>query len=275
METITLDTPRGRFAARSAGQPSAPAVLLLHGFPDDATTFDSLGQGLADAGYRALSPYLRGYAPSPLVGSLKLDNLASDLVAIADHVSPRQPVCLVGHDYGAQIGYVALAQAAARFKAVVALAGAHPAIINRNIRRHPRQWWMSRYIVLFQFGRIADRWFAANDFAQVDRLWQRWSPGFRADPQHIDHVKRTLAASMPAPVAMYREGGFDVPARTVDASLLYIAGSRDGCLLPALVAGQAGLFRDYEESLWPDVGHFPHLERPAETLKATLDWFKR
>lgn len=273
MEEIGIDTPRGRFAARARGEAGRPLALLLHGFPDDAATFDALAADLAAAGYRAVAPYLRGCHPSPLDGSLALGDLASDLLAQVDALSPSRPIALVGHDYGSQIAYVAMTRAPDRFAAAVTLAGAHPAIINRNMRRLPRQWWASRYIIFLQFGRLADRGLARRDFAYVDRLWRRWSPGFAPPPGHLTRVKETLRRSMPAPAAMYRAGGFDVPEEVVQVPTLFIAGARDGCLLPAVAEGQQRLFpAGYGSMLWDGVGHFPHLERPTETSAAVREW---
>lgn len=274
MDAITIETPRGRFFARAQGPADGDLVLLLHGFPDDASTFDGLGERLARAGLRAVAPYLRGYHPSPLDGALDLASLADDLPAVAAALSPDRPVRFVGHDYGAQIGYCALAQRPERFAAAVTLAGAHPAIIGRNIRRLPKQWWMSRYIVFFQLGRAADLWVARNDFAYVDRLWRRWSPGFAAPAEHIARVKETLRRSMPAPLAMYRAGGFDLPAEPIAVPTLFIAGADDGCLLPQLAKGQEELFQGgYEALELPGVGHFPHLERPDQVAEAAIRWF--
>ena len=41
-----------------------PLVILLHGFPDNAHTWDQQITALADAGFRAVAPYLRGYYPT-------------------------------------------------------------------------------------------------------------------------------------------------------------------------------------------------------------------
>lgn len=242
MDTDFVETPRGRFAVRRSGQAENPLVICLHGFPDDASTFDELARAIAAAGYSVASPYLRGYAPSPLAGSLAIDQLGDDLLALADALSPDRRVFLVGHDYGAQIGYGALARSPDRFAAAVMLAGAHPVAIARNIKRLPRQWWMSRYIVFFQLGGLADKRVASRDFAYVEALWRRWSPGFSPPAAHLEQVKATLARSMPAPVAMYREGAFDIGEERLPTPTLFICGKRDGCLLPELSDGQDALF---------------------------------
>ena len=249
--------------------------MCLHGFPDDASTFDGLAVSLAEAGYRVAAVNLRGYAPSPLDGSLALDDLVDDLLAVVDAVSPDAPVALIGHDYGAQLAYPAMARAPHRFTAAVLLAGAHPAVVQRNARRSLRQLWMSRYIVFFQFGSFADRRVARHDFAYVESLWRRWAPGFTVPAEHLDHVKATLAASMPAPVAMYRGGGFDVDEQEIRVPTLFVCGAHDGCAMPSIADGQDTLFADgYRAETWTDTGHFPHLEHPGRTAEAVIDWFQ-
>ncbi|MFK5647945.1 alpha/beta fold hydrolase [Ornithinimicrobium sp. LYQ121] len=269
-----LRTARGVFAARVQGPADAPVVLCQHGFPDDASTFDSLGEALARAGYRVVAPNLRGYAPSPLQGSLGMRSLVADLMAIIDLVSPDEAVAMVGHDFGAQLAYPAMAAHAPRFASAVLMAGAHPAHVIRNARLSPRQWWRSRYIVFFQLGRVADRAFARDDFAYVDRLWRRWSaPGATLPAEHLAHVKRTLRASMPAPVAMYRAEGFAVPKTTIFVPTLYLSGRDDGCAAPRLAQGQEALFpHGYRAETWPGTGHFLHLEQPDRTATAVLSW---
>lgn len=274
MSGDSLVTGRGRFAVRRMGESEEPPVICLHGFPDDASTFDGLASALAQAGHSVVSPYLRGYAPSPLEGPLTIEALVDDLLAITDALSPDRPVLFVGHDYGAQIGYAALAREPGRFAAAVTLAGAHPAAIGKNMKRLPRQWWMSRYIVFFQMGGFADKRVALRNFAYVETLWRRWSPGFHPPAGHLDRVKATLAKSMPAPVAMYREGGFEIGKDPIATPTLFVCGDQDGCLLPALSDGQDALFTGgYQRQVWNDVGHFPHLEQLARTADAVLAWF--
>lgn len=275
MNTTTLQTARGSFGVRRCGTAGEP-VVCVHGFPDDAATFDGLAAALADAGHRVTAVNLRGYAPSPLDGPLDLEALVGDLLAVVDAVSPGEPVHLVGHDYGAQLGYPAMARAGHRFASAVLLSGAHPAYVRRNARRAPRQAWMSRYIAFFQLRGWADRRVARRDFAYVDRLWRRWAaPGWPPPPDHLGHVKRTLAASWPMPIAMYRAGGFDVPASPIAVPTVLVCGADDGCALPLLADGQEELFTaGYRREVWEGTGHFPHLEQPDRTARATLDWIR-
>ena len=47
-----------------SGDPAAFPIILLHGFPYDVRSWDGVAPALADAGYRVLAPYLRGYGPT-------------------------------------------------------------------------------------------------------------------------------------------------------------------------------------------------------------------
>lgn len=268
----SVSTPRGSFAVRQCGD-HGPLVVLVHGFPDDASTWDQVTIDLVSAGYRTAAVNLRGYAPSPLNGDLGLEGLVQDLIQVIEALSPSASVSLVAHDYGAQLAYRALALAPGRFQAAVLLSGAHPAVVQRNARRSAKQLWMSRYIVLFQLGRLADRAVARRDFAYVRRLWRRWSPGFAMPEEHARRVLETLRASMPAPVAMYRAGGFDTIAEPISVPTLYLTGGSDGCALPFLADGQETLFSGpYAAETWPDVGHFPQLEQPSRVAEAVRAW---
>lgn len=270
-----LQTSRGTFGARHHGH-HGPRVLCLHGFPDDATGYDPLAARVAQTGYRVTAVNLRGYAPSTRQGPLDMDTLVDDLLAVADEISPDQPIHVIGHDYGAQLTYPAMARAPHRFASAVLFAGAHPAYVQRNARRSLRQLWASRYIVFFQLGAYADRRVARHNFAYIDTLWRRWAPGFTPPAGHLGHVKRTLAASMPAPIAMYRAGGFSVPRHPIAVPTLYITGADDGCARPHLADGQEVLFTArYHAEIWPGTGHFPHLEQPERAAEAALGWITR
>src|ERR1700761_8384730 len=53
-----------RFAYLEQG--SGPLVMFMHGFPDNAWSYRKQLQAFADAGYRAVAPFLRGYAPTEI-----------------------------------------------------------------------------------------------------------------------------------------------------------------------------------------------------------------
>lgn len=91
-----------RLAVYTEGRANAPTLLLVHGYPDNATVWDTLVDELADT-YRIVRYDVRGAgrstAPERRSGYL-LDQLGADLLTVADAVSPDRPVHVVGHDWG-------------------------------------------------------------------------------------------------------------------------------------------------------------------------------
>ena len=101
-----------------AGDPAAPCVLLLHGFPEIAYSWRKTLPRLAEAGYLAIAPDLRGYGRSATrrtafdedLSPYRMTNRLLDVLSLVSALG-RQQVALVGHDYGAWVaGFCALAR---------------------------------------------------------------------------------------------------------------------------------------------------------------------
>ncbi len=282
-ERRRVDTRAGAFAALAAGDEKAPLVLCLHGFPDTPYGFRGLVERLADAGFRAVAPWARGYDPSPLGGPYDADRLADDALALLDALSPGRRAHVVGHDWGAVAAYAALARAPARFGRAVTLAVPHPRALLANARRSPRQLRLSSYMAAFGLDPFAAARLAADDFRRVDELWARWSPGFAPDDEYRRELKRCLRASMPAPIlyyrALFRPVG-EALARAarphpVATPTLYLHGLRDGCVDPRAAEGQERHFAAaFEQCFLEGVGHFLHLERPDLVAERVVAWLR-
>src|ERR1700744_4211160 len=96
-----------RFAYLEQG--SGPLVLMLHGFPDTAHTWDDLRRRIAAKGYRAVSPFMRGYHPTAIPDrDADADTLARDPRAFIDALGAREAI-VIGHDGGAGAAYGAAA----------------------------------------------------------------------------------------------------------------------------------------------------------------------
>jgi pimeloyl-ACP methyl ester carboxylesterase len=161
----------------------------------------------------------------------------------------------------------------------VTLTAAHPAVAFKNSARSPLQMWRLRYAMFFQVPRFSDWWAKRQDFAYVEKLWRRWAaPGWNLQTEHLNQVKTTLRKSWPAPLLHYRSGGLGPdgkPWPTITTPTLYLAGARDGCVSPAMAAGQeryfSGPFRSESIS---DAGHFLHLEQPEIVGERIVAWLR-
>jgi pimeloyl-ACP methyl ester carboxylesterase len=101
--TITVDGLAFPVLDYGEGSP----VLLLHGFPDDRLLWRHQATALANAGLRVIAPDLRGFgdAPRPLdPAEYGLDVAAKDVIGILDALRVGQ-VQMVGHDWGAALGW--------------------------------------------------------------------------------------------------------------------------------------------------------------------------
>src|SRR2546430_9681560 len=84
-----------------------PLALCLHGFPDSPWTYRFLLPELARAGYRAVAPFMRGYAPTeiPADGDFSTRALAKDPNALHEALGATSDAVLIAHDWGAPAAY--------------------------------------------------------------------------------------------------------------------------------------------------------------------------
>ncbi|GGC98955.1 alpha/beta hydrolase [Tersicoccus solisilvae] len=133
-------------------------VVLLHGFPQTATSWAGVSARLADAGYRTLAPDQRGYSPGARPRgrrAYRLAELTGDVVALIDRIGTG-PVHLIGHDWGATVGWSVAAHHPDRVRTWTAASVPHPAAFSRALRS-PDQARRSWYMAFFQVPRLPER----------------------------------------------------------------------------------------------------------------------
>ncbi len=267
------------FAYLEAGPADGPLALCLHGFPDHAPTWELLLPDLAAAGYHAVAPWTRGYAPTSLApdGNYQTASLALDAIALADELAPDRDAVLIGHDWGALTGYIATDHAPERFRKLVTLAVPHVGAFGRHLFK-PAQLKRSWYTFFFQLP-LADIGVPLDDYAVIDTLWRDWSPGFTPDPEFMRRLKETFSAlgCLDAAIGYYRAMFGTAPpdpalaevqakgAGPIPVPTLYFHGVDDGCLgVEGAVEAEIRPFfpAGLELELVDDAGHFLHLERP-------------
>lgn len=94
-----------------AGDPNAPLVLLLHGFPELAWSWRKIIGPLADAGYRVAAPDLRGYGRTTGWAAGYAVDLSAwgmlgqvrDVLGLLDAMDVRAAHAVVGHDFGSPL----------------------------------------------------------------------------------------------------------------------------------------------------------------------------
>lgn len=265
------------FGILEAGR--GPLALCLHGFPDTAYTWQHLLPELAAAGFHAVAPFMRGYAPTeiPADGAYAIADLAADALALHEVLGGGEDAVLIGNDWGAEAAYAAAARAPERWRRLVTLA-IPPAGLDDLLLTDYDQLKRFFYVFLLQdHPHLAEHVTARDNMAFLGRLWQDWSPGFDSSG-HVARVKESLHAPghLAAAIAYYRatnlgESG-DVPA-TAPQPTLYLHGTSDGCISADLVRGAAAFLAPGSRlEFIENAGHFLHLELPAEVNAKIVAW---
>lgn len=164
-----------------------PLVLLCHGFPETAYAWRHQLSALADAGFRAVAPDLRGYgnsdSPAGAADFTTLD-VVGDLVALVDAEGAREAV-IVGGDWGATIAWQAAQVRPDRFRAVAALGvpmmGRAPAAPSRMLPQTTSAIFYTHY---FNQPDVAEQEFEKDVASTLRKIYFAASgdAGSRADP---------------------------------------------------------------------------------------------
>jgi pimeloyl-ACP methyl ester carboxylesterase len=167
------------------GKSDGPAVILLHGWPYDIHSYVGVAPRLAQAGYRVIVPYLRGYGTTRFLSSETLRNgqqsvVAVDIIALMDALKIEKAI-LGGFDWGARTADIIAALWPERCKALVSVSGY--LIGSQQAGKVPLppkaelQWWYQYYFAT-ERGRAGYETYW-HDFAKL--IWQIASPQWDFD----------------------------------------------------------------------------------------------
>jgi pimeloyl-ACP methyl ester carboxylesterase len=273
-------------------QGEGPLALLLHGFPESPSVYRHLMPALAEAGYRAVAPALRGFAPTevPPEGGMRIANLIDDANALHEVLGGDERAVIIGHDWGGFATWGAAAHAPERWSKVV-VADVPPVRFYADKAADPELIHKNTHFYFFQMG-VADQILPLNDFAFLDWLWQHWSgdvPGFDSTPDR-QAGKEALRepANLRAGLGLYRDNfqpetfGTDrwemgrVLAGLPTQPTLYLHGSEDPVvdedilrrIIDVLPEGSDGV-------LLEGVGHFPFIEVPEQANDLVLEFLRK
>jgi pimeloyl-ACP methyl ester carboxylesterase len=266
-----------------------PLVLCLHGFPDNAHTYDELLPALAAAGFRGVAPFMRGYAPTAPApdGRYQAVLLAQDALALIDALGGGRAL-VVGHDWGATAAYGAAALEPEKVARLVTIGAAHPAAFRgplaSSYARHKGIW----HAYFFQLP-LAEAVVAADDLAFIEQWWRDASPEFDPTPV-MPRVKATFREPgvVKAALSYYRHSmnpaGRDpalqslqerASASPIAVPTLALHGDRDRPGRLEAFEGMDDLFvKGLEKVVVPGTGHFVHVERPAEVNRRIVGFLR-
>jgi pimeloyl-ACP methyl ester carboxylesterase len=265
-----------RFRCRVTARAGEP-VVLLHGFPETSHAWTEVMLELERAGYTCLAPDQRGYSPGarPLdVDAYALPLLVQDVVALAD-VLGFERFHLVGHDWGAAVGWTLLREHAARVASWCALSVPHLASFAAALEQ-PEQGDKSKYIEHLLVPGLAEQSLAKDDLAALRADWDQNCPDKVAEYAEVFSQPGALTTGLNWYRANFADGThprgwlpFDVHTPS-----LTLWGNRDHALgRSAHLLERSMMKGPYRFVEW-DAGHRLAHERRSDVVRELLDHFR-
>ena len=267
-----------------------PLALCFHGFPDHAYSFRHLLPDLAEAGFRGIAPFMRGYAPTqaPKDGKYQAVLMCRDAVALIDALGDGEAY-LIGNDWGAGAVTGASVLAPEKVRKLVIIASGRADRELQMTYQHLKGTWHGYFFQTPQ----AEEAVAHNDYAFVEEWWRDASPEWDIPASALASIRETfrkpgvVQAALSYYRARYRpelqdpsakEDQDRVNAGPVTVPTLALHGTRDR---PKRLEGFESENMDryftggLEKVIIPGTGHFMHQEKPEEVNPRIIEFLKR
>jgi pimeloyl-ACP methyl ester carboxylesterase len=272
----------------TAGDPAAPAIVLLHGFPESHRTWRHQIPELAKTHF-VITPDQRGFARSSKpegAENYTPDKTVGDLIALADHFGKDRFV-LVGHDWGGAIAWMAALQHPNRIERLIIVNAPHPFVFQKSLFDDMEQRAASQYIRLFRNPGLEAQLEAMGLGTFFDTTFARHADPALLAPERDAYLDEWgQPGAMTAMLNWYRASAIVVPGMDetperpafldgpfppLQMPVLVIWGMGDKALLPVQLEGLGQLVPDLKV-VEVDAGHFVPWENPAAVNTAIREW---
>jgi pimeloyl-ACP methyl ester carboxylesterase len=262
----------------AAGDPEAPTVVLLHGFPDRASIWAPQLAALAAAGKHVVAPDLRGFGDSDRpadVARYRMRDLVGDVTGVLDAVG-ADAADIVGHDWGAGLAWALAMLAPQRVRRLAVLSVGHP---GTRAAAGFRQAELSWYMLWFLLPGVAEQVMPRDDW----RFLRDWGWRDGADEQQLRQQVADLSreGALTAALNWYRAnidprpfgaGGQPSTLPHVHCPTLGVWSDRD----PFLGEQQMTASEQFVDAAWRyervrDVDHWIPARAPQELSELLLD----
>ena len=275
-----------------AGPANGWPVLLLHGWPYDIYSFVDVTPLLAQAGYRVIIPYLRGYGSTRFLSADTMRNgqqaaLAADTVAFMDALRIGK-VTIAGYDWGGRTANIVAALWPERVKAMVSVSGY--LIGSQELNRMPLppkaelEWWYQYYFAT-ERGRAG---YDKNRYDFNKLIWQLASPQWNFDeatyarsaasfdnPDHVAIVIHNYRWRLSAADGEAKYDGMEKQLAafpTISVPTITMEGDANGAPHPDPSAYAKRFSNKYEHrTLTGGIGHNLPQEAPQAFAQAIVD----
>jgi pimeloyl-ACP methyl ester carboxylesterase len=273
-----------RFAVDEAGEGDRIA-LCLHGFPESRHSWRYQLPMLAQAGWHAVAPDMRGYGDSdrpPEQSAYAMDRLIEDAAALFDAYGARQRL-LIAHDWGALIAWTFALRKTRALDGLVIMNVPHPAVFRDVWQRSWDQKAKSWYVAFFQIPWLPERMLTANKARAVGEMFRGMAVDKTAFPDDVlDRYRQNALkpGAMTAMINYYRANlrvlaDRNTPAPMIETPTLMIWGEADAALSIENTRGYENLVRDFTLERLPRVSHWVQQEAPDVVNARLASWLAR
>jgi pimeloyl-ACP methyl ester carboxylesterase len=246
------------FDVRDQGPADGESVLLVHGFPQDSTSWTHIAAALNQAGYRTISPDMRGYSPGARPknpAAYRARETALDLIAILDAAGTGK-AHVVGHDWGGVAAWALGSAWSDRVKTLTVLSTPHPAAI-AAVALSSSQLLKTWYMGLFQLPFIAEKLLDVRG-----PLWRELVRGLPSEQQAAYTARIAEPGALTAALGWYRALPLELAQPSVRVGRIkvptsYIWGDADPALGRAAAEATAAFVTgQYRFTALPGAGHW-------------------
>jgi pimeloyl-ACP methyl ester carboxylesterase len=269
-----------------AGPADAPALILLHGFPESHRTWREVAPRL-DQRFRLIMPDQRGFAGSDRpqeVEAYNSETLTDDIFALADKLA-LESFALTGHDWGGVLAWGAATRGDPRLRKLAIINAPHPVLFQKSLIENSEQRSASQYITALRTPGFEK----AVEAAGLDALFDKAIAAHAGKARILETEKQQYLTEWAQPGALtamlnwYRAAKVMVPPPGITVPLpewllksfpkvriptLVIWGMKDSALLPVQLEGLDRLIEDLHITRLPDAGHFAPWEAPGQVADA-------
>jgi pimeloyl-ACP methyl ester carboxylesterase len=269
---LQVDVGDLTFDVRTDGPDDGPPVLLLHGFPETSLCWSAVTPLLAQAGLRTFAPDQLGYSPGARPDEVDAYALPALVQVTADLMTALDvPVAhVVGHDWGANVGWALAAWHPDRVRTLTAVSVPHPTAFTLAMKADPEQKERSAYIRLFRQEGEAESVLLADDARRLRRVLE--APGVPAEAVDVYVAQLSAPGALTAALNWYRAMDGSTRVDPVDVPTTYVWSDEDvavGRIAAEACADQVSA--DYRFVELPGITHWVPEQAPEALARAIVD----
>jgi pimeloyl-ACP methyl ester carboxylesterase len=263
-------------------------ALCLHGFPELGFSWRAQLPVLAQEGWLAWAPDLRGYGATDRPQGMReyaIEKLMDDVAGLIDASGCRETL-LIAHDWGGVIAWYFALRRVRPLARLVVMNLPHPGVFDRVLRSSWRQRLRSWYVLFFQLPWLPEKLLGARRARFVTEAFRGMAVNKDRFPEDVLDVYRQAALQPGALTAMvnyYRalvRGGGATRMRSLgfpklDVPTLMIWGERDTALGVELTHGTEDFVSDFTLQRLPDASHWVQQDAPDEVNALLRAWLRR